>query len=260
LRDKTRDPKNKQNSMDHPHPVLFEYEDLETWNQPREANVEHTDAFFESLKGLMDGAHNLFNAAKEQPARHLINGEHQIVERGHETGFQASRQMERPQEFLQTLLDLLRAQYEPYPMGTMFLNANIGFLYSNIPQTPFILGYSSITTDAAPFASIWNDAIINDLKYKRYNIKNALSSYVVVSANKSELSADLVSDVLSTLDAGFTSDDVTQMFVKSLAGENSVPPKEFYAGFCNDESLKKEYRISIWMIIDPSNQGIPINN
>lgn len=55
--------------------------------------------------------------------------------------FEASGQFNRPNDFLQCLLDMLRIMFEPEPPGTFYLNANPDFIYEEIDGAPFRLGY-----------------------------------------------------------------------------------------------------------------------
>jgi hypothetical protein len=62
-------------------------------------------------------------------------------------GFRVVGRQQRPAEFLQCWLDLVRVVFEPALPGTMFLNSNWDLLTAAVPERPFKLGYVSVTGD-----------------------------------------------------------------------------------------------------------------
>ncbi|MDQ6965587.1 MAG: hypothetical protein Q9M23_01535, partial [Mariprofundaceae bacterium] len=110
-------------------------------------NITEPEQFNHKLQEVMEGIYELLELSREEelsPVR-----EDGVVRYGEEgkTCFQVSGQFERPTEFLQTLLDMIRVNFETYIFGTFQLNSNMGFMYDEIPDAPFQLGYVSITSE-----------------------------------------------------------------------------------------------------------------
>ena len=58
-----------------------------------------------------------------------------------------SSQFERPDEFIQVLLDMLRMFLDPIPLGGLTFSYNPQYIFQSIPDRSFKLGYASFLTD-----------------------------------------------------------------------------------------------------------------
>ena len=126
-------------------------------------NVSDAKQFAQKLQEIMQGIYDLLEITKEYNLEAIgENGGNRYFEEDGKTCFQVTGQYDRPHEFLQSLLDVIHVNFEPYAMGTFLLNANMDFLYSRIPETPFTLGYVSITSkeNNEDFEDFWNNSVL----------------------------------------------------------------------------------------------------
>ena len=74
---------------------------------------------------------------------------------------QVAGQFHRPDEFLESLIDMIRVTFQTQMFGNLFLNSNPAFLYEAIPSKPFILGYvSAVSKPGESFSDFWNNTIV----------------------------------------------------------------------------------------------------
>lgn len=202
------------------------------------AHIRNTKAFTEKLQTVMTALYDLFELAREDDPTPASD------EKG-KACFQVARQYERPSEFLQALLDLIRANFEPWVLGTFLLNSNMGFLYDDVPTAPFDLGYLSITSDDGQgFADFWNGTVSAHLESCGYDVDKASSLYVVASTGSERYDLAFWEEISAVLDAGFSADDAFNL----LAG-NGLAGKETHAGYCRDDSLQSRIRLSLWLFV-----------
>jgi hypothetical protein len=214
-----------------------------------ETNIRDPKQFLESFDSMIEGFRKVFDAAKEKDSYLIRDGEEAAADGDDKSGFHCSNQLNRPHEFLQSLLDMARVQYEPALIGTYFLNANIGFIHESMPDQPFTLGYFSISSRHKKFKKAWRKDALPHLLNLGYQLDDLETSFVVVTTSMSNLTQNLVGETNATLGSGFSVQDVLGMTVRSLAGDDSVPQKQFYAGHCVDDALGEKMRISAWLIM-----------
>ena len=106
------------------------------------AMLNNPKALVVALREVVAGLYQVFDLAAERPYD---------PDDDDKPLFGVSSQFDRPNEFLQTLLDMLRVFFEPDPPGTVFLNANPCFLYDAMPEKPVQLGYASVLPSVRPF-------------------------------------------------------------------------------------------------------------
>jgi len=212
-------------------------------------NVQNPEQFFEAFETLIKDFRPIFDSAKEKDS-HLISGGKRVAAKGDDkSGFHFSKQFERPHEYLQSLLDMIRVHYEPHFIGTYFLNANIGFMDEHIPNEAFTLGYFSISSEHKKFEKAWQKEALPHLQNLGYQLDALEAGFVVVTTSESNLTQELIGETNTTLGSGFSAKDVLGMTVRSLAGDDSGPHKQFYAGHCVDDALGEKMRISAWLIM-----------
>ena len=212
-------------------------------------NIKSPLKFQEKLQEVMDGIYELFELAKEHYLAPVSeDGVICYDEDEGKTGFQVAGQFDKPSEFLQTLLDIIRVHYEPCVLGTFFLNSNIGFLYERIPASTFQLGYLSITSESdKPFASFWQEDVIPYIENCGYAIKEASAIYAVASTGFDRYAADFAGEVSGRLDSGFSVEEGINLLAASISGKVEEPNKQIYAGFCPDVALENKIRLSLWL-------------
>lgn len=90
---------------------------------------------------------------------------------------------ERPAEFLQCWLDLLRVVFEPNPPGTMYLNSNWDFVCDAVPQEPFRLGYLTLAlpgTGPAAATQLGEQLRVR-AAHLGYDVQNSYGTFVCMS-------------------------------------------------------------------------------
>lgn len=127
----------------------------------RPVNVPEPADFCNQLGQMFSTTHALIDLLREKTlSSHSEDGCQLFDPDSGTCVFQAAGQFERPQQFLQTLLDLVRIIFEPTPHGTLLLNSNIGFVLGEIVNTHFRLGYLSAIRTPGESASEFHRRVI----------------------------------------------------------------------------------------------------
>lgn len=223
-----------------------------------EKNINTPVQFEEKLQDVMRGFHELFELSKEHNLEPVSdNGTIVYSEDSGKCCFQVATQFERPSEYLESLLDIVRVNFEPCQLGSFFLNSNLCFLYDAIPDTPFQLGYVSLTSEPnKPFEVFWEEDVIPYIEKCGYSVKDASSIFVVASTGKERYNLDFIGDILATLKSGFSTSEALGLIASSLCETVEKPFKQFDSGFCLDTSLENKIRVSLWLFINPHEQSI----
>lgn len=227
-------------------------------------NVNSSLPFEEKLQDVMRGFYELFELSKEYNLEPVSdNG---TIVYSEETGkccLQAARQFDRPSEYLECLLDIVRVNFEPCQLGSFFLNSNLCFLYDAIPDTTFQLGYVSLTSEPnKSFEHFWQEDVMPYIETCGYSVKDATSVFVVASTGKERYNLDFVGNTLATLESGFSTSEalglIAASFNETVEDYETVkaPYKQFNSGFCLDASLENKIRVSLWMFINPHEHSI----
>lgn len=213
----------------------------------RNNNVKNTLKFAQNMQSVINGMYNIFESTFENEYPKETDGvTHYDV--GNKCCFQVSRQYERPYEFLQSLLDILRVIYEPHPPGTFFFNSNPSFLLEAIPAEPFQLAYGSfISKPQQTFKQFWCDDILKSLEEYGYNQNYTSVIFVVVSTGQKRYGFELINEVLETLNTGFSPEEAFGLLLSEMNPEFPKPEKEVFAGYCLVPELKDRLRVSLWM-------------
>lgn len=216
-------------------------------------NLKQPELFKEKLAEVMEGMYELFELAKEHDLERVSeSGVVRYDEQSGKTCFQVSRQFTRPSEYLESLLDLIRANFEPCVLGTFFLNANMGFLYDAIPDKAYQLGYISISSaPGKPFPSFWHDDVVPYIKKCGYSLDEASHIFAVASTGEENYGVGFVDNICTTLNAGFSVEQALALISASRPVTSGQPDGEIHCGFCLDSSLGKKIRMSLWLFINP---------
>jgi len=227
-------------------------------------NIKNTQLFTTKLQEILNGMYDFFELTfeKEYPKEtdgivHIVNGKTCFLVNGKtcflvngKTCFQVADQYQRPHDFLQSLLDILRVIYEPEILGTFSLNSNPGFLFDAIPGKPFQLAYGSfISKPNQSFKEFWSEKIIKSFEKYGYNQEKATALFVVVSAGKERYGFDLIIEVDETLEAGFSQEEAFGLIASTINKNVPKPAKNVYAGYCLIKELMSRLRVSLWMFI-----------
>jgi len=217
------------------------------------SNIKSPSKFQEKLIEVMEGIYELFELSKEHNLESVSeDGVTRYMEESGKTCFQVSGQFNRPSEYLESLLDIVRVNYEPCVLGTFFLNSNMGFLYDAIPDTPFQLGYISITSKPnKQFDIFWEEDVIPHIQKCGYSVNDASSIFAVASTGEEKYGIDFIDNISTTLNSGFSVDEAVELMAASLCETVEEPTKQIYSGFCLDTALESKIRLSLWLFINP---------
>ena len=214
-------------------------------------NIKSPANFREKLVEVMKGIYELLELSREHNLEPVSkDGVTRYGEERGKTCFQVSGQFNRPSEYLESLLDLIRVNYEPHALGTFLLNSNLGFLYDATPDKPFQLGYISITSEPnKQFNLFWEEDVIPYIEKCGYSIEDASSIFAVASTGKENYGMDLIGSISTTLNSGFTVDEAVELMASPPHKKTEGPTKQIYSGYCLDASLENKIRLSLWMFI-----------
>lgn len=216
-------------------------------------NIKSPANFQEKLIEVMEGIYELFELSKEHHLEPVSeDGVTRYFEESGKTCFQVSGQFNRPSEYLESLLDIIRVNYEPCVLGTFFLNSNMGFLYDAIPSKPFQLGYISITSEPnKKFNLFWEEDVVPYIEKCGYSVERALSIFAVASTGEENYDIDFMDNISTTLNSGFSVDEAVELMAASLCETAEEPTKQIYSGYCLDAALENKTRLSLWLFINP---------
>lgn len=210
-------------------------------------NVSNPTIFKAKLEEIIDSIYDLFELTREHEFNPAIHGNKSFD--GMKTGNQVSDQFDRPTEFLQTLVDIIRVHYEPLTLGSFFLNANIGFLIDEIPSNPFKLAYASLTSsDNQSFNEFWNNEVTSYLNQCSYDLCKATNVYVVATTGRERYGSEYCHEIAKVLGSGFSTTEVIQLLSSTINDNLNPPEKQIHSGYCLDPVLEKKIRISLWAI------------
>jgi hypothetical protein len=199
--------------------------------------------FKKKIQNIMGEIYDLFELAIEGDATNN-------VEELEKACFQLTSEYDRPTEFLQSFLDIIRMNYEPYILGTFFLNSNMSFLYDGIPEDKFELAYVSVVSkDNQEFSDFWREIVIPYIDKCGYDFDKALGVYAVVSTGVQRLGFEFLHEVSSELDSGFSVDEAIDLLRSYIKDDIKKSRKQIFAGYCLDSSLETKIRLSLWFFV-----------
>ncbi|NVK41566.1 MAG: hypothetical protein HWE39_10015 [Oceanospirillaceae bacterium] len=213
------------------------------------SNVFHPDQFNAALQQVLETIHSLMACSREQPLNPAgPTGDQSYSNDQDLSGFEACRQLERPSEYLSALLDIIRVNFEPNPLGTMFLNSNLSWLYDAIPARPFQLGYVSLASeDDEPFEAFWQRVVVPHLDRCGYDMSQTPAFAVVITGDE-RYDMPFVMEVHEGLDAyGFVDEEAVG--TPLMAGTPWVQ-----IGCCLDPALHRRFRLSLWLLLEPQDR------
>lgn len=214
-------------------------------------NVPDPRGFSKALNDVIEGLDRLFDLTKEYDLKPVSeDGVMVYSEESGKCGFQTANQYDRPSEFLQTLLDIIRVQYEPRPMGTFFLNSNIGFLFESVPKEPFRLVYTSlISCENETFESFYKNDVLPYLEKCGCDAEQITAMFAVASTGHERYKVAFVQEVSQTLQSGFSVDEALRLLASEMGSSIISPRKTTYSGYCVAPELGTRIRLSLWCFI-----------
>lgn len=219
--------------------------------------IDHPKEWAEALKSTVASLYEVFDLAAERPLPPVINGCRAYYEETGKTLFQVSDQFERPGEFLQVLLDMLRVLYEPNPLGTFHLNANPSFIFQALPDKPFRLGYATLLSDPGEsFSAFLQNKLLPRLSELGYQISTCSAAFFALCCgigdpNPYERMLELYKASTTVLHTGFSIDEAIRLIASEFSVDAQAPRKRVYAGYAMDEALGERLRASVWWIDEP---------
>lgn len=210
-------------------------------------NIHQPQKFDAKLQEVIEAFGQLLELSKEAE----YNNESEEEPYYGKVGFQISSQFNRPTEFLESLLDMIRVTYEPCTLGTLLLNSNPVFFYEAVPTTPFQLGYISLTKDAGQsFSDFWSNDVEKHIKKCGYKAEAVSTMFAAISTGSESYGLNFIDSVAKAISVGFSVDEATQLFASAICDSTDAPRKQTYAGFCLDHSLSTKTRLSLWLFME----------
>lgn len=213
--------------------------------------LNNPQALVVALREVVAGLYQIFDLAAERP--YDLDDDDKPL-------FGVSSQFDRPNEFLQTLLDMLRVFFEPDPPGTFFLNANPCFLYEGLPDKPVQLGYASVLGDPGEsLSNMVDNKIFPKLTELGYQQGVYSSAFFAICrgperGGRIKFSDPLICEAEIVLQAGTSVDEAWGGLYSAIKGESPAFLKKHCVGVSFDESLSDRLRVSVWLII-PAHQA-----
>lgn len=161
------------------------------------------------------------------------------------------KQFTRPNEFRQTLLDMLKVVIDPNPVGSLMLNSNPCFFTDAVPKRSFSLGYLSVLSEPGEvFSKFWTDTVLPRIEESGYIMAHVKTMFVVVSVGMERHTEDLYAEIIDVTKGGFHIDDALAFFGALLSGDRA-PHKDAYTGIVSNDELCDRFRVSLWLYLDP---------
>jgi hypothetical protein len=201
--------------------------------------------FVNAVEKIDTSIRELIDLIKEHDTPEVSAGVRRYYPEYGKLPFQETQQFERPDEFLQSLMDIFKVQFEPQPPGTFFLNSNLkAYLSDTISKGYVRFSYASITSvTRVGFKKFWHTTVEPHLDVIGMSIGNG-QSFVAITVDPLRYSLDLVTEVNDTLETGITLASV----VRAMAGDDSLE-QPIVCGYTKEDGINDNTRVSIWNII-----------
>lgn len=210
------------------------------------AMLDNPKVFVDALRKVVAGLYQVFDLAAERPYD---------PDDDDKPLFGVSSQFDRPNEFLQTLLDMLRVFFEPDPPGTVFLNANPCFLYEALSDKPVQLGYASVLGEPGEsFLAMLDSKIFPRLTELGYHKEADSSGFFAICrgpdrGGRIKFGDDLLCEAAMALQANISVEEAWEGLYSAIEGESRAFSKQNCVGISFDESLGDRLRVSVWLMI-----------
>jgi hypothetical protein len=161
--------------------------------------------------------------------------------------FQILEAFDKPDEFLQSSMDMLRVVFDPNPLATLILNSNPFLLVNEFGCELYRFVYCSQVSEAnESFSVFWQRKLLNYLPETTSESRVLL--YVVASTGKERYTLNLLSEIADVLDVERNSNAVFERLANypSLKTKQSLLKNQSHIGFFMQEELEQKIRISVW--------------
>jgi hypothetical protein len=209
---------------------------------------QNPEAFLQNLVAMNDSIFQIMELSREQEAKYPnpVFREMEI-----KNCYQVAGQFHRPEEFLESLVDMIRVTFQTKMFGTLLLNSNPAYFYDSIPKEPFILGYiSEVSKAGESFSDFWVTTILKKLEKCDYSLERASTIFVSVAAGQERMSEALLNDVSREIRGGFGADEFLRCTAAEIKGEELPLKADVYTGYVWDNNLLDRLRVSLWLFIE----------
>jgi len=206
-------------------------------------NVDSKD-FLDSVVQIDSAIRGLMELLRESEFPEVSNGiRHYYADMG-KLPFQVASQFSRPDEFLQALLDMLRAQFEHHPLGTFFWNSNLtAILADDLESAHISFGYVSVIGGAQQsFTELWSTEVIAHMDRCNVLFEEAASVYIAIIVGSQSYTLQLVEEVVTQVET------VIGVAKEDGAGWIAGRPGGASIGYAMDDGLDRRIRVSVWVI------------
>ena len=205
------------------------------------------ESFLQNLTAMNNAIFQIMELSREKECQYPNSV---FREMGLKNCYQVAGQFNRPEEFLESLVDMIRVTFQTKMFGTLLLNSNPAFFYDAIPSKPFTLGYvSEISEPGESFADFWNNTILKKLDGYNYSLEDT-TLFVSVAASHERMSLDLVNDVSREISGGFSVDDFLCSTAAEIKGREFPLKADLFTGYVWDENLFDRLRVSLWLVME----------
>lgn len=224
--------------------------------------VENPQQWYEALLSTLRSLYLLYDQAAEHLRPSSPNGYTYYGETGKSLQHLSS-QFERPYEFIQVSLDMLRIFFDPAPFGGLTFNQNPWYISQALPDRPFRLGYATLLSDPGEsFNAFMQSQILPRLAELGYQISTCKAAFLAVcygrniyeSENFTEFLVE-VNSALQPFSFGTSHVNLAECIemIRACCKDVQSARKRGsnYIGFAMDESLGERLRASVWLIEEP---------
>lgn len=209
---------------------------------------QNPEAFLQNLVTMNDSIFQIMELSQEKECEYPNPF---FQEMGLKNCYQVAGQFRRPEEFLESLIDMIRVTFQVKMFGTLLLNSNPAFFYDSIPKEPFTLGYiSEVSESGESFSDFWATTILKKLEKCDYSLDRAATIYVSVAAGQERMSMALLNDVSQEISGGFGANEFFRYIAAGIRGEEHSLKADVYTGYIWDNNLFDRLRVSLWLIIE----------
>lgn len=199
------------------------------------------DELMDAMIQIHQGIYKLMELLKEHEFPQFSNGVQRYHSEQGKLPFQVATQFDQPAEFLQSLLDMLKVQFEPYPMGTLLLNSNVvAHMAYHLDKDIEKFHYLSVIGEPHQTPrDIWNMTIGPYLRLREISFKRIKVALVAVMVSETYYSIRLAGEMADMWMEGLEP-------VADTLEDHEIEEPYLHYGFGTDEGLKDKIRISVW--------------
>lgn len=206
------------------------------------------------MGALIENLYELFELTRENELISIVD-EVELNSKGTEKlCFEVASQFNRPHEFFQALLDVIRIIFEPNIMSTTILNSNPCLLFEEIPVTPFRLGYlSSVSEEDEALSDFYARVIKTQMSETGFDAESAGALFIMITVGCKYYKIKFMRESVKFFDAGMSIDTLMGNISAIIQDRKFEKSGGAVIGFSEDAALRGKIRISMWMFIPKMN-------